>query len=180
MKKVIGVILGILVLILLTIWAYSALYAKPVEQNSNVNVEQTENSDWLIYRNAELGIEFKYPVEVDVEEDNGKIYITADLSWPERGTSLIIKEVEQALDQYIDEYNKSDVLSDGTALAIIFEQGDYSIGSIQAFLLKGSNAIGINSNIIFVIHNDRNYIIKFMDVATDEESKIIESFKFID
>jgi hypothetical protein len=73
MKKIIGVILGILVLILLTIWAYSALYAKPVEQNSNVNVEQTENSDWLTYRNERHLFTLKYPntTDVSIEWGNG-------------------------------------------------------------------------------------------------------------
>lgn len=194
MNKKKFIILGALILILLTGWAYLSLYKNSVDNTPNTNevinneeendlsseaLAEVDTSDWEVYRNEELGFEFKYPRNLDIKDDGEKIYVIANLPWPQRGTSLIISKVEHILEEFIDSYNKADILPDGTALATIFEVEDYYIDGVQAYLLKGSTSIGIDSNKIFVTNNNRKYVISFMDHATDEELKIIKSFKFI-
>ena len=151
------------------------------DKKINVSEEITEidTSDWKVFRDEEFGIEFMYPIHLDIEERDGALYILANLPWPQRGTSLIVKETDKTLDQFIYNYNNSDILRDGTSLAIIFEQSDYYIGNIKATLLKGTTAIGIDRGTIFIISDDKHYIIGFSDELIVEESKIISSFKFI-
>lgn len=140
----------------------------------------TKDALWSLYTNTKYGFQFQYPKDWEVQQDNdGSIYLTSNLSWPQEGKAFIIRETEKSLAKFIDDYNKSDILADGTSLSTIFEHKDYSIADVRADLLKGSTAIGVTSNIIFLTHNNRNYVIDFNDQSTNH-LQVLKSFKFIE
>ncbi len=140
---------------------------------------QDLKNNWQTYTNTKYGFEFQYPKDWEVKQENdGSIYLTSNLPWPQEGKAFVIRETEKSLAKFIDDYNKSDMMADGTALSTIFEQKDYSIAGVRADLLKGSTAIGVTSNMIFITHNNRNYVIDFND-QSNNHLQILKSFKFI-
>lgn len=62
-----------LVFILLIIWGYNSLYNSQIVDNVNTDVsnkpEEIDTSDWVEYRNEELGLEFKHPGDWVIEEN---------------------------------------------------------------------------------------------------------------
>ena len=72
MNKKIIVLLSVCIFILLTIWGYNSLYdADTPNNNENINLNNASDaidvSDWVEYRNEELGFEFKHPGDWIVE-----------------------------------------------------------------------------------------------------------------
>jgi hypothetical protein len=180
-KKNITILLIILILVLGLGFILMNKEKDQTPPPEEIGQEEIDTSDWETFRDEELGIEFKYPenIKINNDESHDMLYISAGLPWPQRGTSLTVSRTDQTIDQFIVAYNNSDVLDDGIALAKIFEQKNYNLNDLKGTLLKGSTAIGIDKGVIFIIANQQNYIIEFMDELTVEESGIINSLKFI-
>jgi len=180
--------LTILLLIVSLGLAVSGCFKKPVEpvnQNQNTSTNQAgeiDTSDWKTYRNEEYGFEFKYPEgwEVKINSDEQKITIFYP-EWrdglPEGGSVMTVKITNTNLNQFIDDYNRSDMLN-GTPLSQIIKEEGYIIGGFAATKLTGSTAIGVDRNFLFIDHNNKVYIISFADFD-QEHIRILSTIRFI-
>ncbi|OGY92707.1 MAG: hypothetical protein A3B31_01615 [Candidatus Komeilibacteria bacterium RIFCSPLOWO2_01_FULL_53_11] len=136
-------------------------------------------SSWQTYRNESLGYSIGYPGDWEAEESDDTVYISAK-QWrdmPEGGGSVDISVENKTLDQFIEDYNSSDIFN-GYALSKILKQEEYTIDSVGAYKLTASTAIGLERTYIFIPYNNRAYIIGYHNYD-DIHLEILKTFKFI-
>lgn len=135
---------------------------------------------WKGYSNARLGFSVSYPNDWEVKEYNeNEIYISYS-GWrqmPEGGGAVVIAVEDKTLEQFVEEYNSSDVLDDGTALSRIVKQEKYTLGGVGGYRLVGTTAIGIEQSFIFITRDNKAYIIRFHDYD-DAHVDILGTFRF--
>lgn len=150
---------------------------------TNVNVNgQIDISNWQTYRNEKLGFSILYPSDWQIESKNENDIISCKLGWPRCSWSLTINMTDDGINDFIDKYNKSDLLPNGDALAKIYKQERITLNNHEATKLVGSTALGIDN--IFVIINNANkrYVLSYNDVkeeSRDVGEKIIQTFSII-
>ncbi|MBU1167856.1 hypothetical protein KKC60_05655 [Patescibacteria group bacterium] len=153
------------------------------DDNKQKNFTKSANQEnWINYKNEKRGYSISYPKDWEVNEYNeGEIYIHYP-GWrqmPEGGGSVVISVEEKTLEQFIQEYNLSDVHEDGVVLSEIFKQENYALGNKNGYKLVGTTAMGLDQSFIFITHNDQAYVIQFHDYD-DAHLEIIETFQFND
>jgi len=140
---------------------------QPVGDNSNdseVITSDIDTSDWQTYRNEELGLEFSYPEGWVLNESNNQIVVSSPVyrqNLPEGGGIFKIEQVEVNLEQFIDDYNNSDILPGGQALARIVQDEKYFLDGQESRKLTGTTAIGIDQNFILFTHKGQTFIVQY-------------------
>lgn len=149
-------------------------------EKETTSSESATSANLQTYNNEDFGYSIKYPNDWEAKEYNqGEVYISYP-GWrqmPEGGGSVVISVEDKTLEEFIEEYNSSDVLDDGTALSKIIKQESYTLNDISGYKLVGSTAIGLNQSFIFISRANKAYIIRFHDYD-DAHLNIIKTFGF--
>jgi len=157
---------------------------QPVATQKENNKEQdstksTTSNNWKTYSSKELGYSIDYPNNWEVKEYNkGEVYISYP-GWrqmPEGGGSVVISVEDKTLEKFIEEYNASDVLDDGTPLSKIVKQKSYTLNGINGYKLVGTTAIGLAQSFIFISRANKSYIIRFQEYD-NSHLEIIKTFR---
>jgi hypothetical protein len=169
-----------------TVYFWHRSVIQSFEQSSETEISNLRNwvkelrADWKTYNNGKLGFSIDYPGSWEIKESNGNRVDIFYPEWrqvPEGGGSVVISVEDKTLEQFINDYNSSDIASDGTALSKIFSRENYTLNGISGYKLVGTTAIGLDQSFIFISHNNKSYIVSFNDYD-DAHLAIIRTFKF--
>lgn len=152
------------------------------EQQLNTNSQPIDTSNWQTYRNEELGYAILHPNDWRVESQDGTALISCNLEWPKCGWSLTITTTNSDLNDFIEEYNKSDLLPNGDALSKIYKQDDLVFNKYPTTKLTGTTALGIDTIFMIINSANRKYVLSYNDVkgeSRDVGEKIIQTFSII-
>jgi hypothetical protein len=136
---------------------------------------------WKTYNNTKFGYSIKYFSDWKVDDRKPEKIIISSNKWrqgvPEGGSGVEISVEDKTLEQFIAEYDSSDLTSDGSALSKIIKQESYNINGVNGYKLIGTTAIGLDESFIFISRKNKSYIIRYFDHDNDH-LKIMETLKF--
>ncbi len=203
MKKQTTTIVSLLVLLLIILggyWIWQVNQSKPnQDQNTQQNVDQNTNqtqepevitsdidtSDWLTYRNEELGFEFRHPANVTlVEESDDQIFQKKLLfKFPDKEGYFWLSVKENPLHlnavEIKDKFYKNDTYSYHYAEKFIsidgiesYKQGRYDLGIIEYYSIPTSDKIFVFNFEFNFDNSDKSISKKYSDLI----NLIISSF----
>lgn len=149
------------------------------------DVENPESSGYFKkYSNETLGYEFRYPNDWVVDESDNKVSIyypkplylrDEDIPPGSSGTRLLmtidVKDI--SLEDFIKNYGDPKVGEK------ITNRKNYDIDGVPGAKLTGTTALGPDTSFLFVIKNNKSYIINFHD-GDPFHTDIISTFRFIE
>jgi len=194
MSKLKLTILTLLILALgIVAFSYLTLRQAQGDKNQNTNVipvgtgiqetattTEIDTADWKTYRNEEYGFEFKYPGEWVLNEIENGISVKYSKDWQfgmKQGFSpFSVIITNKSLEGFIKSYE--DDFLDGVPLTRIISQEGYILDRQSGTKLIGNNAAGINTYYIFVIYNQKKYLISFNE-NEEVQRTMLSSFHFL-
>jgi len=94
------------------------------DQKQVVSVAEVNKEDWLDYKSEDVGFEIKYPTNwIAQEQDSNINFVNPEASWPSQDSiSMTISLTDKSLEEFIEEYNNSDIIEGGLALSTIIKE----------------------------------------------------------
>ena len=189
-KTILWIILAAMAAIVLISWV-AWTYQKTINEAEKLTLEQSvlklkkqvqqdETVDWQTYKNEEYGFEFKYPGEWVLNEIENGISVKYSKDWQfgmKQGFSpFSVIITNKSLEGFIKSYE--DDFLDGVPLTRIISQEGYILDRQSGTKLIGNNAAGINTYYIFVIYNQKKYLISFNE-NEEVQRTMLSSFHFL-
>lgn len=145
-------------------------FSKPITQHSP------------IYINERHGFQIELPMlyQVEVSSENEKVYITR-LKTPDvknQGPLMSIWFETTSVDDFIEEFNQSDVVN-GHALSRIIDKETVIIDNREASHLTAHLSIGFEREYLLIPHDDGLLIVQYYEFNEDHK-KIVGSLAFIE
>jgi len=159
----------LIIIILAIIVGGGALWyvKRPEQPYQPPEIKKSETASWKTYKNEEYGYEIKYPKDWELTGSEGK----TNISYPYKVMGIEVRDITLA--DFIKEYEKPDMGEK------IIKQEDYVLDNIEGVKLTATTGLGIDRNYIFIIKNNKSYIIDFYDFEP-LHLNIISTFKFLE